>query len=722
MRLRALRGLSLVGLLAGAASCGGEPSGPSEPTALEFVAGQGQQGQVGAPLAAAIVLKASNRKGPVPGVVVSVATESQGGGTVSPPSATTAADGTAQFTWTLGSKIGTQTLTATFSGTTTVTATLTAIATAGPASVVIATSQTFQFVVVGRAVSTLPAVQVTDGFGNPIAGVPVTFQALQPGSVLSGVSPTTNAQGTATLGGWTIGPNAQNYTVQASIPGGAAVQFIARGIPAALTAVAGTGQTANAGTAVPVVPAVRATRDDGSPLANVPVDFSVAAGGGSVVGGGVTTGADGIARPTRWVLGLNPGPNRLIATTSGGPSVSFDATGVAATPAQVVPGNTTLSGFFGNYLIANPEVTVLDAQGNPVAGVTVGFQVTAGGGRVTQPAGLTDFQGKAATTSWRLGPAGPQTVSATVGALPPVTFTAQGSDPPASTFRLDVRYATGTSPTPAQQAAFDAAAARWKALILSGAPPYQVVATDIDPSGDCPSLLGEVVDGVVIHVRIQNLGNANILGATGLCVIRDQGFLPVQAIMFLNTTALANLEANGLLTPVILHEMGHALGFGTLWSISIPGLGSIQLIQGGGSCSAPAANPTFSGLAARAAFYGSVTDGSAFTGTPIPIENTGGCGTAYSHWRKTTFGPELLTGFLTMGVATPLSAMTVQSLRDVGYVVNDAPADTYSFQAFLQGLSLARLALVEDPALLTGPITVINRSGRTVARIPRALK
>ena len=302
-----------------------------------------------------------------------------------------------------------------------------------------------------------------------------------------------------------------------------------------------------------------------------------------------------------------------------------------------------------------------------------------------------------------------------------MAFNAQAVAPPASTFNLELRY-VGAGPTPSQQAVFDQAAARWRDLILSGAPPYRVVASDIDPSGDCPSMLDELVDGLVIHVRIQNLGNPNILGATGLCVIRDEGFLPVQAIMFLNTSALANLETNGLLAPVILHEMGHALGFGILWSISIPGLGSIQLISGGGNCAAPAPNPTFNGAAARAAFFGSVGAGSTFTGIPIPIENTSGCGTAYSHWRKSTFGAELLTGFLSTGVATPLSAMTVQSLRDLGYVVNDAPADVYTFQAFIQEFGAARIRLEEDPSLLQGQIRVINRTGRTVARIPRPLR
>ena len=594
MKLVAFRTVAVFGLGA-VVSCGGGPAEPSEPTTLEFIAGQGQQGQAGVALGTKIVVKASNSKGAVAGVTITMAAENPGGGSVSPHSATTAQDGTAQFTWSLGSKIGTQILTATFSGTTSVTATLTAVATTGPASAVIGTTDQFQFVVVGRAVPVLPTVQVTDALGNPIAGIPVTFEAVSTGSILAGTSQSSNPQGMATLGGWTIGNDAQSYTVRASIPGGASTQFEARGIPAALTVLEGTDQSVNAGTAVPVVPAVKATRDDGTPLASVPVDFTVLSGGGSVTGGAAFTGTDGIARPTRWVLGVNPGSNRLQAITSGRPAVSFDATGVLATPAQIIAGGGALSGFFGNYLSSNPQVTVLDDQGKPVAGAAVTFQVTDGGGRLTQPAGTTDFQGRAATTSWRLGPSGAQTVTATAGALAPVSFTAQGNDPPASTFKLEVRYAPGTTPNAAQQAAFDAAVARWKTLVLSGAPPYQVVASDLDPTGDCPSMLNETVDGTVLYVRIQSLGNANILGATGLCVIRDQGFLPVQAIMYLNTAAAVNLEANGLLAPVILHEMAHALGFGTLWDITVPGLGSIQLIQGGGSCSSPASNPTFSG-------------------------------------------------------------------------------------------------------------------------------
>jgi hypothetical protein len=702
-------------LLLVASACGKDgTTGPSEPTLLVFKSGDGQTGQVGAALATTVVVEARNGRGPIADVTIALATEAQGGGSVSPRSAKTGTDGTAQFTWTLGPKLGAQTLTATTTSANPIHASISATALAAPASVVLPTSETLQLVVVGRAVPLLPTVQITDAFGNPIAGVPVTFETVAGASVLTGSSPTSDAQGHATLGGWTLGSAAGSYTIRASIGGGAATIFEARGIPAALTAMAGNNQTANAGTMLPVLPAVKATRDDGSALPNVAVSFAVISGGGVATGTSAVTAADGTARPTQWILGTTPGLNRMDASTQGQPSVAFTATGVLATPAfAVASAGASLSGFFGNFLIGNPEVTVTDAQGNPVAGTLVNFQVTQGGGQLTGVSVPTDFLGRAVTTSWRLGGAGTQSVSATVGALPPLVFTAAGSAPPAGTFKIEVRYKQ--APTASQKAAFDAAVARWTQFLVAGPPPYQVVPTDIDPSGDCPSMLNEVVDGVVIYADLKLIdGVGRVLGATGLCVIRDNGFLPVEGLMQFDTADLTSLETSGQLIPVITHEMGHALGYGTLWDISIPGLGSIHLREG-----VPGSDPTFNGPAARAAFYGAVAPGTSFTGTPVPIENTGGGGTAFVHWREATFTNELMTGFLNAGF-NPLSAMTVQQFRDLGYVVNDASADAYTFAAAVQSFGAPSLQLVE--AQLQGPIVVINRNGGVVARIPRILK
>jgi hypothetical protein len=62
----------------------------------------------------------------------------------------------------------------------------------------------------------------------------------------------------------------------------------------------------------------------------------------------------------------------------------------------------------------------------------------------------------------------------------------------------------------------------------------------------------------------------------------------------------------------------------------------------------------------------------------VPVEATGGPGTALGHWRETTFGAELMTGWAGPGTNLPLSRVTVGALADMGYTVNFAAADNYT--------------------------------------------
>src|SRR5204863_7495328 len=76
--------------------------------------------------------------------------------------------------------------------------------------------------------------------------------------------------------------------------------------------------------------------------------------------------------------------------------------------------------------VVAPVVKVADSLGNAVAGVIVDFVVTHGGllGAVKD---TSDLQGHATTGSWTLGSlVGTNTVTATAGALPAVTFSATG--------------------------------------------------------------------------------------------------------------------------------------------------------------------------------------------------------------------------------------------------------------------------------------------------------
>jgi len=688
------------------AGCGGGTTEPRTPTKLEIVGGANQTGRIGEGLAGKIIVRASDKEGPLEGVVITIASSGQGGGSASPATVTTGATGEAQVTWTLGSTIGTQTLTFSTTGVPSVSATATG--TAGAASLIVPVTDQFQLSVVNRAVTVVPRVKVTDLFGNPIAGVTVTFEAEGGGSV-TGATPTTGADGTATLGSWTIGPEVVEYTLRARIVGGTVATFTARGIPATFTVAGGNGQSANAGTAVAAAPAVRAGRDDGTPIAGALVTFTATSGGGIVQGTPVSTDADGIARATRWILGPTPGPNAAEASVLGKTPLAFQATGVAAVPTSAIAASLVAQNtFFGNFVPATPSISVTDAAGNPVAGIPVTYQITQGDGQLTGANQVTGFDGQARLGSWRLGNEGNHAVQATSTAIPPVAFNATASPVPASSFTIEVRFITtppNQAPTPAQQAAFDQAVARWRELLISGDAPYPVN----EAAANCYPAMNETVPGVVIFAKMATIdGSGGILGQAGPCIVRDDPkYLAAVGTMMFDVADLALLESSGRLNAVILHEMGHVLGFGTLWSFL-----TNDFLTGRGS-----ADPFFNGTSARGAFLASAATGTTFTGNPVPVENTGGGGTRDSHWRETTVTNELMTGFISaIGVPNPLSAFTAASFRDIGYVVNDAVADPFTFQAALQAM-LAGPAFELREAKLVEPILVIDKRGRVVRRV-----
>lgn len=78
----------------------------------------------------------------------------------------------------------------------------------------------------------------------------------------------------------------------------------------------------------------------------------------------------------------------------------------------------------GEAVAVAPSVIVRNAAGDPVAGTTVTFSVTAGGGSLTGASPTTNSAGIAAVSSWKLGNSGEQKLSARVGSLSPVEFTA----------------------------------------------------------------------------------------------------------------------------------------------------------------------------------------------------------------------------------------------------------------------------------------------------------
>jgi hypothetical protein len=162
-------------------------------------------------------------------------------------------------------------------------------------------------------------------------------------------------------------------------------------------------------------------------------------------------------------------------------------------------------------------------------------------------------------------------------------------------------------------------------------------------------------------------GPSGVLGQAGPTRLRPGSFLPAWGMMQFDTADLAQMEADGSLVRVIVHEMGHVLGFGTIWD-------RLGLRQGAGTI-----NPTFTGPNAMREF-GALQG--LTTPVPVSVANTGGAGTRDAHWREAVFGNELLTGFLNTGV-NPISRMSIASFEDLGYQVNYAAADPYDLPTAL---------------------------------------
>jgi Tol biopolymer transport system component len=196
---------------------------------------------------------------------------------------------------------------------------------------------------VGEALPISPSVRITDRNGNPVAHVDVTFLVSTGGGSVSGANVSTNADGRAAVGHWTLGSKAGSNSLRASSAdaAGSAVSFLATGTagPAAtLERWDGDSQSVEVGTAVPVLPAVRAADAYGNPVGGLAVTFEVTGGGGQVSGAVKTTASNGEARVGGWTLGTTPGSNTLRAT----------AAGLAASPvvfrAHAVPPAASLSG------------------------------------------------------------------------------------------------------------------------------------------------------------------------------------------------------------------------------------------------------------------------------------------------------------------------------------------------------------------------------------------
>ncbi|HVK15672.1 MAG TPA: PEP-CTERM sorting domain-containing protein [Fimbriiglobus sp.] len=236
-------------------------------------------------------------------------------------------------------------------------------------------------------------------------------------------------------------------------------------------------------------------------------------------------------------------------------------------------------------------------------------------------------------------------------------------------FDITVNFTGGL--TESQQATFSTAASFWETHIVGYRP------------------AGVTLTGITINASGADLGGpGGTLGSAGPTSFSNQGGFryATAGSMRFDTADLPNMEANGTLLSVIMHEMAHVMGFGTLWASN--GLYS----SGSGQ---------YTGAGALAMWQ---TEFDRSGDTSVPVELAGGGGTANAHWNENTSGSgltgitdpqgrdmrnELMTGWL--NAPSFVSNTTIQQFFDLGYNVVPVPEPATILAIAAVGLVVRRL-------------------------------
>jgi hypothetical protein len=193
----------------------------AESVALTKVNGDEQQGTVGDKLGSPLIVRVLNQQQQgVGGLTVTFAVADPAGGTVDPASATTNSAGEAVSYWTLGTVPGPYTVVAGLTGLEgdDKVAEFHALAGAGTPVAMAAQTPLDQPGRRQQTVQTAPVVLVTDRYGNPVPGTPITWQVIAgEGNASPGLSET-GSDGKATTV-WTLGDRIGIHKLTATAEG-----------------------------------------------------------------------------------------------------------------------------------------------------------------------------------------------------------------------------------------------------------------------------------------------------------------------------------------------------------------------------------------------------------------------------------------------------------------------------------------------------------------------
>jgi hypothetical protein len=193
------------------------------PAVILILAGDAQHAQVASNAGIPLTVEVRDKNNiPMPGAIVNFSTTSNG--SLGAPSVPTDSAGDASVIFTMGTTAGAMVVTASVDGVATP-VTFTLVANPGPPQTLDPETTTQETGTVGAPLTTPFEIKVVDLFGNPIAGVTVTWSAT--GGTLGATSSVTDQDGNASV---SFTPGAGTQTVTANVPNVTTVSFVAVGI------------------------------------------------------------------------------------------------------------------------------------------------------------------------------------------------------------------------------------------------------------------------------------------------------------------------------------------------------------------------------------------------------------------------------------------------------------------------------------------------------------
>ena len=284
------------------------------------------------------------------------------------------------------------------------------------------------------------------------------------------------------------------------------------------------------------------------------------------------------------------------------------------------------------------------------------------------------------------------------------------------------------------------AATRWESVITGDLPAVDHSSNSCDVTittrkyTNPPIRVDDVVDDLRIFVHVDSIdGSQGILAQAGPLELRDSLLLPVISVIILDERDISDSSSSSyFFQRIILHEMGHALGFTSdVWNAKnlLQGLGLDRFF----SFFSIDWDVRFIGWRAIEAFNNA--GGRNYDeNDKVPVENNitllqdwePDWGREYSHWRESVFRKgnesELMVGRVDTSHRLPLSAITIQSFADLGYQVDVTQADSYTLSQ-LSSKPVASHSSELNCSLGTREIRVVDANGRIVRTIiPLALR